>query len=209
MMEERTVDDALKKQIEEAIGAPTGGAVARSRGRIAAWFEGEAPLVVWDGVESPLGVIYLAASREGVCSVMWGVPEAAFLASLDPLARTERRPEALAAPAAQLRAYFEQPAQRFDVAVDLSATTPFQRKALQLIRAIPAGSVWTYKQVAEALGRPTASRAVGQAMARNPVPLIIPCHRVVGSGGSLTGYGGGGGIATKRRLLQLEGALGA
>ena len=207
MMKERTVDDTLREQIEKAIGAPPEDAVARSRRRVDAWFAGEAPLIAWDAVETPLGLFYQAASREGVCCVMWGRSEAEFLASMDPLARIERRPEALAAPAAQLRAYFEQPQRPFDVPVDLSSTTPFQRRALQLIRAIPAGTVWTYKQVAEKLGRPTASRAVGQAMARNPVPIIIPCHRVVGSGGSLTGYGGGGGIATKRRLLQLEGAL--
>lgn len=201
------MDKQLKQDIEEVLGTPTGSAVEQSRRQVAAWFEAEAPLIMWDAVESPLGLIYLAASRKGVCEVMWGITEADFLATLDPLARTERDPAALAPAAKQLRAYFEQPTLHFDVPLDLSAASPFHRQALQLIRSIPAGTVWTYKQVAEALGRPTASRAVGQAMARNPVPIIVPCHRVVGSGGSLTGYGGGGGIATKRRLLQMEGAL--
>ena len=201
------MDKQLMQEIEQALGAPEGSAVEQSRRRVAAWFEAKAPLIMWDAVESPLGLIYVAATPEGVSSVMWGVGEADFLSTLDPLARTERDPEALAPAAAQLRAYFEQPTLRFDVPLDLSAASPFHRKALQLIRSIPAGTVWTYKQVAEALGRPAASRAVGQAMARNPVPIIVPCHRVVGSGGSLTGYGGGGGIATKRRLLQMEGAL--
>ena len=207
MSEERTVDEALKQAIEDAVGAPPEEAVQRSRRQVAAWFEGEAPLIVWDGVDSPLGVIYVAATREGVCSVMWGRTEAGFLATLDPLARTERDAAALTGAAEQLHAYFERPGLRFDLPLDLRATTPFQRRALQLIRNIPAGTVWTYKQVAEALGRPAASRAVGQAMARNPVPIIIPCHRVVGSSGALTGYGGGGGVATKRRLLEMEGAL--
>lgn len=200
-------DMTVKHIIEEAVGTPPEDAVGQSRKKVDAWFAEAAPLIVWDAVESPLGLIYLAASGEGLCSVMFGRDRASFFASLDPLARTERRPEALAEAAKQLREYFEQPAIHFDVPVDLSAVTPFQRRALELIRDIPAGSVWTYKQVAVALGKPKASRAVGQAMARNPVPIVIPCHRVIGSSGSLTGYGGGGGIPTKRRLLQLEGAL--
>jgi methylated-DNA-[protein]-cysteine S-methyltransferase len=87
---------------------------------------------------------------------------------------------------------------------DLSRCTPFQRSVLRTIQAIPAGQTWTYADVARAIGRPRAARAVGQALARNPVPLMIPCHRVVGSDGGLRGYGGVGGVATKRRLLALE-----
>jgi methylated-DNA-[protein]-cysteine S-methyltransferase len=78
---------------------------------------------------------------------------------------------------------------------------------LQAVRTIPAGTVWTYGQMARAIGKPQASRAVGQALGRNPVPVVVPCHRVIAGDGSLGGYSGGGGLASKRLLLDLEGAL--
>ena len=78
---------------------------------------------------------------------------------------------------------------------------------LQTARNIPQGTLWTYGQVAQAIGKPKASRAVGQALGRNPVPIVIPCHRVIASDGSLGGYSGGGGLESKRFLLGLEGAL--
>jgi len=90
-----------------------------------------------------------------------------------------------------------------DVAVDLSGSTPFTIEVCRWIRSIPAGETRTYGQVAAALGKPMASRAVGGALSRNPVGLVVPCHRVVGVGG-LTGFSAPGGIATKERLLRLE-----
>jgi methylated-DNA-[protein]-cysteine S-methyltransferase len=78
---------------------------------------------------------------------------------------------------------------------------------LQTARRIPMGSVWTYGQVARTIGQPKASRAVGQALGRNPIPIVIPCHRVVAADGGLGGYSGGGGLESKRLLLRLEGAL--
>ena len=85
--------------------------------------------------------------------------------------------------------------------------TAFQQRVLHLTSAIPAGALRTYGQLARDVGSPHASRAVGQALGRNPVPIVIPCHRVVGSNGRLTGYSGGRGIESKRWLLRLEGAL--
>lgn len=202
-----TMDKGLTWHIQEAAGSPPDDALADSRRRIKAWFTETAPTIYWDAVEAPLGPIYVALSEKGVRNLVFGVAEEEFLNELDPLAHIERNPQALAPVAGQLHTYFTSAFSYFDLPVDLSEATPFQRKALQIARQIPAGSVWTYKQIAEAIGRPSASRAVGQAMARNPVPIIIPCHRVVGSDGSLTGYGGGGGIPTKRWLLQFEGAL--
>jgi len=93
---------------------------------------------------------------------------------------------------------------RFTVPLDLSGLSPFHRRVLQAARRIPYGRTATYSDLARRVGRPLAARAVGQAMARNPVPLVIPCHRVVASGGGLGGYGGG--LDLKRRLLALEGA---
>ena len=90
--------------------------------------------------------------------------------------------------------------------VDLSEHPPFRRRALLAAREIPYGEVRPYAWVAAGAGKPGAARAAGQAMARNPLPLVVPCHRVVGSGGGLGGFGGG--LDMKRRLLELEGIAG-
>jgi O-6-methylguanine DNA methyltransferase len=200
-------DTEIKNLLRDAVGGPAEADVAASRRKVEEWFMDAAPTIKWDAAESRVGMVYVAMSEEGVCAVDFLVEEADFLALLDPLARIRRDPEAVAEALRQLREYFDGERQRFDLPVDLRRTTPFQRRALQLIRDIPVGRVWTYKEVAEKLGRPTASRAVGQAMAHNPVPIIIPCHRVIATSGGLQGYGAGRGIETKRMLLRFEGAL--
>ncbi|MDR7483716.1 MAG: type II toxin-antitoxin system prevent-host-death family antitoxin [Armatimonadota bacterium] len=91
--------------------------------------------------------------------------------------------------------------------VDLARVGPFEREVLEVLRRIPSGQVRTYREVARALGQPGAARAVGLACARNPLPLLIPCHRVIRSDGGLGGYSLRGGAALKRRLLRNEGAL--
>ena len=102
---------------------------------------------------------------------------------------------------AQLDAYFAGRLQRFDLPLAPEGT-PFQREVWSTLRAIPYGETVSYGELARQLGRPAASRAVGAANGRNPIPIVIPCHRVVGADGSLTGFGGG--LAIKRRLLELE-----
>lgn len=92
-------------------------------------------------------------------------------------------------------------------AVDLADLTPFQQRALRATAAIPRGEVRTYGEIAAAIGAPGAARAVGSALAGNPVPLIIPCHRVVRADGRLGNYSGPGGPGSKRRLLEWEGAV--
>jgi O-6-methylguanine DNA methyltransferase len=207
MTEHDRLNEEARDLLAGAVGDPVEGAVEASRRRVDAWFAGAAPRIAWDAFESPLGTFYVGATDRGVCSVVFQRDFEDFAVTLDPKARLVRDPAALADAVTRLRAYFDDPTRPLDMPVDLSERSPFHREALRLVQRIPAGTVWTYKQVAEALGRPRASRAVGQAMAHNPVPIIIPCHRVVGSSGSLTGYGGGGGIATKRWLLHMEGAL--
>ena len=101
----------------------------------------------------------------------------------------------------QLDGYFAGRRQRFDLPLAPTGTT-FQRKVLEALQAIPYGETRSYKEVATAIGKPRAVRAVGAANGRNPIPIIIPCHRVIGSDGSLTGFGGG--LEVKRRLLALE-----
>jgi methylated-DNA-[protein]-cysteine S-methyltransferase len=101
----------------------------------------------------------------------------------------------------QLTEYFDGGRTTFDVPLDLGGT-PFQRVVWEALRDIPYGETFSYGQLADRIGRPTASRAVGLANGRNPVSIIVPCHRVVGSTGDLTGYGGG--IERKRYLLDFE-----
>ena len=105
----------------------------------------------------------------------------------------------------KLKAYAQGRAVTFDGAIDWSGVTPFRRQVLEETRGIPVGETRSYRWLAERAGKPRASRAVGQVMASNPLAVIIPCHRVVASDGSLGGYGGAG-LPMKEALLRLEGA---
>jgi methylated-DNA-[protein]-cysteine S-methyltransferase len=113
----------------------------------------------------------------------------------------ERKPAFFKPLKTQLRAYFTGALKRFELPLALTGTA-FQLKVWQALQEIPYGEVASYGDVAKAIGNPKAVRAVGGANARNPIPVIIPCHRVIGSDGSLTGFGGG--LTTKQRLLDLE-----
>ena len=105
--------------------------------------------------------------------------------------------------ARQLRAYFAGALRRFDLPLDPQGSA-FQKRVWQHLETIPYGATRSYRQVAESVGTPQAVRAVGAANGANPIPIVIPCHRVIGSSGKLTGYGGG--LELKKRLLELEGA---
>jgi methylated-DNA-[protein]-cysteine S-methyltransferase len=106
--------------------------------------------------------------------------------------------------ARQLRAYFAGELREFDLPLDLHGTD-FQRRVWRELQRIPYGETRSYSQIAAAIGAPQAVRAVGAANGANPIPIVVPCHRVIGAGGKLVGYGGG--LPLKQRLLQLEGAL--
>jgi methylated-DNA-[protein]-cysteine S-methyltransferase len=110
----------------------------------------------------------------------------------------------VAALVGKLQAYFDGEAVDFYEPLDKSIGTEFQRRVWALTQAIPRGQTRTYGQIARQAGSPGAARAVGQSMARNPWPIVVPCHRVVGSDGSLTGFGGG--VDMKHRMLAMEGA---
>jgi methylated-DNA-[protein]-cysteine S-methyltransferase len=110
--------------------------------------------------------------------------------------------DVLARTAEQLDEYFAGDRQEFDVELDCGSGTEFQRTVWAALREIPYGEKVSYAELAHRIGRPTAFRAVGLANGRNPISIIVPCHRVVGSGGSLTGYGGG--VERKQQLLELE-----
>jgi len=161
--------------------------------------------VAYDLFDSPFGMLLLAASPRGLCRI-----------SYDP--EPERETEGLAKrfglrvlraplddPRRQLDEYFEGRRHSFDLELDLVGVGPFPRRVLDELALVPYGEVTTYGRLAAQVERPRAARAVGTVMNRNPLPIVLPCHRVVGSTGKLVGYGGG--LERKERLLRLEGAL--
>ena len=161
----------------------------------------------YDVLGSPLGPLWVAIGPKGVTTIHYGQePSERELRRLvrvygPGVVPDHRRSSALAR---ELDQYFNGKRREFDIEVDLSGLTPFQTKVLAATAKIPFGAVSTYQAVARRAGNEKASRAAGGALNQNPIPIIVPCHRVVGSNGSLVGYAGG--LDTKRRLLGLEGA---
>lgn len=206
MSKVRRLNATTIRQVRSAFGMPSASAVGHSQARVRQWFAKEAPLIRWGEMNSPLGRLFVALSERGLCAVEFGVNQTDFLGRLDPRARFDRSPSAVRRALEELTEYFFGKRAVFDLPVDLSALTPFQRGVLDVTSRIAPGQVWTYRRVAEEMGRPKSSRPVGQALAHNPVPIVIPCHRVIASDGSLGGYSGGAGLPAKRWLLRLEGA---
>lgn len=157
-------------------------------------------------VPAPIGEVYVAYTDRGVAYLDLAPGDAAFAraarAHLGMEASRDPHPPADLLDA--LRAFLADFAW-YPGPVDLSHVGPFQRRVLEQLRRIPRGQVRTYRDIAREIGHPGATRAVGTACARNPVPLVIPCHRVVRSDGGLGGYSLRGGVALKRRLLEQEG----
>lgn len=144
-----------------------------------------------------IGTLTLVGDDEGLRHIVFPKEKNSFIIRSD----WKKNPEYFAPVKAQLRAYFKGELKRFDVAL-APVWTPFQLKVWRALRNIPYGELVSYKTIAEAIGNPKAVRAVGGANARNPIPIIVPCHRCIGSDGSLTGFGGG--LETKKRLIELE-----
>jgi methylated-DNA-[protein]-cysteine S-methyltransferase len=157
---------------------------------------------------TPLGPIWVAVSGRGLVAVHIGSIGDSLVRFVEKLGFTEIHmdPQHTAGALQQISEYLEGERQTFDIPIDWSAMTPFQQRALRATFAIPYGQVTTYGDLARQLGAPRAARAVGRAQATNPMPLVIPCHRVIGSDGGLHGYGAGEGLQTKAWLLRLEGA---
>lgn len=159
-------------------------------------------------VATPIGPFGAVLSPRGLCRL--GTPPEppaardAWIERWLPGARPIPDPRALAAVGEQLSAYFEGALRAFALPLDLRGT-PFQTRVWQALRDIPYGQTRTYAEVAAAIGAPTSVRAVGAANGANPIMIVVPCHRVIGSRGALTGYGGG--LDMKFRLLRREGVL--
>jgi len=152
-------------------------------------------------IDSPVGPLLLAASDDGLHAIEFHDARHPVKRGDDwrdgnhPLLREAER---------QLREYFAGKRRSFDLPLAPKGT-PFQREVWQALASIPYGRTSSYGELAARVGRPSASRAIGAANGRNPLPIVLPCHRVIGADGSLTGFGGG--LPTKQFLLKLEGAL--
>ena len=145
-------------------------------------------------IASPVGPLRLQADGGGLIGI-W------FVGDARPESADVSSHPVLYAAAEQLGEYFAGRRSRFELPL-AAAGTPFQRAVWDALREIPYGETWSYADVAQHIGKPRAVRAVGAANGRNPLPIIVPCHRVVGANGTLTGYGGG--LENKRILLDLE-----
>jgi methylated-DNA-[protein]-cysteine S-methyltransferase len=146
---------------------------------------------LYDTCESPLGTLYLIFSGKTLRGIDFRKPVEILRKGItSPLIKKE------------LREYFEHGKDEFNQNIDLVDGTEFEKKVWLTLKEIPFGETRTYKWLAERVGTPKASRAVGQALSKNPLPIILPCHRIIESDGSLGGYSGGTDI--KRRLLEME-----
>ena len=155
-------------------------------------------------MESVIGPLWIAVSDKGLVAIDWGsrpFPPTNHLkgeAWVNSEEKTARARE-------ELTEYLAGKRKEFTIPLDLRSGTEFQRRCWETLTTIPYGKTMSYVEVAKAVGRPGAFRAVGQANHRNPIPIVIPCHRVINADGRLAGYGGG--IDLKERLLVLEGVL--
>ncbi len=148
-------------------------------------------------LDSPVGVLLLVRDEKGIRAISFergGEPAS-------PPADAKRDDRAFEEIVSEINAYFQRRLTEFKVKLN-PVGTPFQRLVWDALRSIPYGETRSYSQIAAAIGRPEAVRAVGAANGANPLPIVVPCHRVVGSNGSLTGFGGG--LPAKRYLLDLE-----
>jgi methylated-DNA-[protein]-cysteine S-methyltransferase len=162
--------------------------------------------VAYDFTDSPVGTLLVAASGRGLCRISFD-PEPER--ELDQLAsafgaRVLRSPGPVDSVRRELDEYFQGKRTAFDLPVDMVPLPDFQRAVLAELRGVPYGHVDTYGGLAVKIGKPRAARAVGGALNRNPIPIVVPCHRIVGASGSLVGYAGG--LERKQALLGLEGA---
>ena len=150
--------------------------------------------------QTPVGRLFLACDEQGLRFVLFDDNDTALRQF--GLESWEHRPEALADVTDQLRAYFSGQLQTFDVTL-AGQGTEFQKSVWNALCDVPYGHTASYGDIARSIGRPTASRAVGMANGRNPISIIVPCHRIIGTSGKLVGYGGG--LQRKQTLLKIEG----
>lgn len=145
----------------------------------------------YDTFESPIGILYLIFAGGALREIDFKKPAVILRKGIG--SSVIKR---------ELTAYFDNGEEEFTQKIDLAGGTEFEREVWLILKEIPYGETRTYKWLAEKIGNPNASRAVGRALSRNPLPIILPCHRIIESDGSLGGYSGG--VNIKRRLLDME-----
>jgi len=163
--------------------------------------------VAYDLVDSPIGSLLVATSPRGLCRISYDADperEVEQLAGAFGI-RVLRSPKPIDAARRELDEYFEGKRHSFDLPVDVALLADFNRRVLRELGRVPYGDVVTYGELAARVAQPSAARAVGMVMNRNPLPIVLPCHRVIGANGKLTGYAGG--LERKETLLRLEGAI--
>ena len=166
------------------------------------------PIYIGELNGSPLGDFRLAASDLGLLAIEWASAQPEFDTHLARLKHPIQPDQKKVAPyAKELSEYLNGKRFVFTMPIDWSSFTPFQREALQAVFRVPYGETRTYGDIAREINRPNAYRAVGAANAMNPMPIVVPCHRLIGTDGKLHGYGGGAGLPTKAWLLKMEGAV--
>ena len=206
--ENHVVERALRRGAAPSDGDGADAAAAARRLARRAADEGLAD-VVYAPVSSPFGELLLAATGRGLLRVAF--PEEDVDSVLERISRRVsprivEAPPALEGARRELEEYFAGSRRRFELALDWSLVGgPFGREVLRVTSEIPYGGVLSYREVATDAGSPRGSRAAGNALGSNPIPIVVPCHRVLHAGGGLGGYGGG--LQRKRWLLELEGAL--
>jgi methylated-DNA-[protein]-cysteine S-methyltransferase len=206
-MDENDLERALKggPDTDERTSLAAAAAAERLTARIVA---DELADMAYAPVDSPFGTLHAAVTRRGL--VRLAFPEEHPDTMLERLARA-LSPRIVQAPSMldpvrrELDEYFSGSRRRFELALDWSLIGPFGRRVLRKTAAIPYGAHLSYAEVAAEAGSPRGARAAGNALGANPIPIVIPCHRVLRSGGNLGGYGGG--LDRKRWLLELEGAF--
>ena len=151
----------------------------------------------WIAFKSPIGIVRVFEAK--------GIVTFIDISASDARVGSSGKSELLASAKSELTEYFEGNRKAFSFPISLNAGTDFQRAVWKQIAKIGYGKSMTYSEIAKAIGKPLASRAVGGAVGSNPIPLVVGCHRVLGSGGKITGFSGGDGLPTKRWLLNLEG----
>ena len=163
-------------------------------------------MIFYSAMSSPIGLLGIAKSNNGIRRIMFSnhAPFKQYLQTVYPQENIKRDDDALTDPINQLNEYFSLLRMKFELKLDLVAP-PFYKKVLKKVATIPYGKTTSYKTIAEQTNNPKAVRAVGSANANNPLPIIIPCHRVLSYSGKLGGYGGG--EEMKVFLLELEGTL--
>jgi methylated-DNA-[protein]-cysteine S-methyltransferase len=204
-----------KKQLEDALhGGPDTGDLDQAMSKLLARAEDDGLIdVAYATVDSPYGKLLLARTDRGVVKLALPSHRGDVVSDdevLEELAgkvspRVLEAPQRLDDARRQLDAYFEGKLQHFQVPVDWRLSRGFTNRALHAVARIPYGKTRSYAEIAKSAGNPRAFRAAGTACGHNPVPLIVPCHRVVQSGGGIGNYGGG--PEMKRSLLSLEGAI--